>query len=437
MKRLSVLAVLFLMGLPLELVTLAQVRGVEIRTVGDFYVPLEPYGQWVELAPYGWCWYPVRVARDWRPYVYGRWVWTDNGWYWASEEKWGWATYHYGRWFRHPTLRWVWVPDVVWAPAWVSWREGDGYIGWTPLPPECDFDWDTGLIVTTGTQLDPLQFVYTRHRYFCERLHPSVLVVNSHFLWERTVEVTHVQRTEDAILNHGPSVELVERYNGVSLTIVQINVFWPGCIRPPLPPRPAPIIGHPKPPKPPLQRPEPIIVRPDPPVLKPKPPPPRPAPIIVRPEPPAPEPKPLPPVPQPKPRPEPNPPVRESDVPRILPGPSSPPPGFDRRDQPEPRPRSGYADPRERQPAGLRPDLSGLPHPKRQEEVPVPGPSSSSQKPHPKQAKKSSNQPPAEPAKTTWRPTTRCSATARYSHARPTRSTNAFGWFVIAHQPAV
>jgi hypothetical protein len=33
---------------------------------------------------------------------------------------------------------WVWVPGYTWAPAWVSWREGDDDVGWAPLPPESD-----------------------------------------------------------------------------------------------------------------------------------------------------------------------------------------------------------------------------------------------------------------------------------------------------------
>jgi hypothetical protein len=35
---------------------------------------------------------------------------------------------------------WVWVPGSEWAPAWVSWRESDDYIGWAPLPPEAEVD---------------------------------------------------------------------------------------------------------------------------------------------------------------------------------------------------------------------------------------------------------------------------------------------------------
>ncbi len=45
---------------------------------------------------------PDGVPRDWRPYEYGHWVYTDDwGWYWVSdddEDDWGWVVYHYGRW---------------------------------------------------------------------------------------------------------------------------------------------------------------------------------------------------------------------------------------------------------------------------------------------------------------------------------------------------
>ena len=57
------------------------------------------------------------------------------GWAWASDESFGWAVYHYGRWGWSPAVGWMWVPGSIWAPAWVSWRYGGGYIGWAPLGP--------------------------------------------------------------------------------------------------------------------------------------------------------------------------------------------------------------------------------------------------------------------------------------------------------------
>ena len=102
---------------------------------GLFYDDLEPYGEWVLLNPYGWVWSPWRVEPAWRPYTVGRWIYTVDGWFWYSDEPWGWATYHYGRWMFDPARGWIWIPGREWAPSWVAWRYGDGWIGWAPLPP--------------------------------------------------------------------------------------------------------------------------------------------------------------------------------------------------------------------------------------------------------------------------------------------------------------
>ena len=103
-----------------------------------FYEALSPYGTWVYVDGYGYCWQPsvVILQPGWRPYCHGgRWIYTDYGWYWHSDYTWGWATFHYGRWFLHPRWGWCWWPDTVWAPAWVTWRYHPGYCGWAPLPP--------------------------------------------------------------------------------------------------------------------------------------------------------------------------------------------------------------------------------------------------------------------------------------------------------------
>jgi hypothetical protein len=105
--------------------------------VNYFYNSLAPYGTWVNMEGYGWCWQPgVEAANpNWMPYSDGGgWVYSDAGWYWNSSYEWGWAPFHYGRWWRAPA-GWVWFPDTVWAPSWVSWRTGDQYCGWAPLPP--------------------------------------------------------------------------------------------------------------------------------------------------------------------------------------------------------------------------------------------------------------------------------------------------------------
>ena len=59
-----------------------------------FYDNLDPYGTWREVGDYGYCWQPRDVADDWRPYSEGRWVYTDAGWTWDSDEPYGWAGEH-------------------------------------------------------------------------------------------------------------------------------------------------------------------------------------------------------------------------------------------------------------------------------------------------------------------------------------------------------
>jgi hypothetical protein len=103
-------------------------------SLSTFQAPLGPYGDWVTAGGYGTVWRP-RVALGWRPYYYGRWEWTNEGWLWVSDEPFGWATYHYGRWTWDRGLGWFWVPGYQWAPAWVSWRYSGDVVGWAPLAP--------------------------------------------------------------------------------------------------------------------------------------------------------------------------------------------------------------------------------------------------------------------------------------------------------------
>ncbi|MEI5678037.1 MULTISPECIES: DUF6600 domain-containing protein [unclassified Mesorhizobium] len=95
---------------------------------------LSRYGEWRMSSRFGQVWVPT-VQTGWRPYTVGHWVWTDDGWYWQSDEPFGWVVFHYGRWAFDRDLGWVWVSGNDWAPAWVVWRESDENVGWVPAPP--------------------------------------------------------------------------------------------------------------------------------------------------------------------------------------------------------------------------------------------------------------------------------------------------------------
>jgi hypothetical protein len=100
-----------------------------------FYDELSPHGTWISYNTYGYVWIPD-AGPDFYPYsTGGQWVYTDAGWTWYSTYSWGWAPFHYGRWFYDNYYGWMWVPDTQWAPAWVMWRSGGDYYGWTPLEP--------------------------------------------------------------------------------------------------------------------------------------------------------------------------------------------------------------------------------------------------------------------------------------------------------------
>jgi hypothetical protein len=125
-----------------------------------FYGDLSPYGTWVDLEGYGWCWQPAQVAANpqWQPYCDdGHWVYTEDGWYWQSDYAWGWAPFHYGRWLRHERAGWVWFPDRVWGPAWVTWRMAGDNCGWAPLPLHTVLEANAGFLfngVSVGANFD-------------------------------------------------------------------------------------------------------------------------------------------------------------------------------------------------------------------------------------------------------------------------------------------
>ncbi len=132
---------------------------------GMFYQELSPYGDWIWLSQYGWCWYPSNVEAGWRPYTAGHWAYTDDGWTWLSSWPWGWACFHYGRWVYDDDYGWVWIPGTDWAPAWVVWRTGGDWIGWAPLPPGAYWHHDR----LTGVNWDRIpewEFSFVRDRDF-------------------------------------------------------------------------------------------------------------------------------------------------------------------------------------------------------------------------------------------------------------------------------
>lgn len=134
---------------------------------GYFYNNLTPYGTWIEINNGVVVWRPSIVRLDWSPYQEGRWIWTNDGWYWNSYEPFGYITYHYGRWYFDDYYGWLWYPDYDWAPAWVEWRYDDDYIGWAPLSPYASFSISTGIFFSYTYYAPYYHWHFVTFKHFC------------------------------------------------------------------------------------------------------------------------------------------------------------------------------------------------------------------------------------------------------------------------------
>jgi hypothetical protein len=180
-------------------------------SIQTFYDELSPYGDWLYTPEYGYVWHPFFDRPEaFRPYSSnGDWAYTEYGWTWVSDYRWGWAPFHYGRWYFDDYLGWMWIPGYEWAPAWVTWGSYNNYWGWAPLGPEIyvnvNFNWSAP---------DPWwTFVPCRH-FYSHDWH--------NYIYDRPVHITNITYItniygddHDRNNNHwfrGPRVNDVERY---------------------------------------------------------------------------------------------------------------------------------------------------------------------------------------------------------------------------------
>jgi uncharacterized membrane protein YgcG len=167
--------------------------GYDPQAYTQFQTALAPYGSWYDDPTYGNVWSPYAssVGADFMPYAScGHWLMSEYGWTWVSDLSWGWAPFHYGRWIPITGRGWSWVPGTMWGPAWVSWRSGHGYVGWSPLPPR-----GTRLVAGAGGR-SAWRFTTAAA---LGASHPSF--VNSHYLPSMFAHTTVV--ANDRLLTHG------------------------------------------------------------------------------------------------------------------------------------------------------------------------------------------------------------------------------------------
>ena len=188
-----------------------------------FQDDLQPYGDWVVTADFGRCFHPRGISADWRPYSEGHWVYTDDGWLWASDEPFGWATSHYGRWYEDSRAGWVWVPGRTWSPAWVAWRHGGGSAGWAALPPVRRGEASVSIDIQIG-RIRPSEYCFVDERYIDaprvrDHFRPreqNVTIINN------TTNITNITTVNNRVVNHGVSTLEVEQATGHKVKKVQV-----------------------------------------------------------------------------------------------------------------------------------------------------------------------------------------------------------------------
>jgi hypothetical protein len=191
----GVFSALFVAGAPVAGVTVTPAHAQASISV-EFRTALQDHGRWQRHSRWGDVWVPGNLARDWRPYTNGHWVYTDDwGWYWVeadAEANWGWVTNHYGRWVYDDELQWAWVPGEEWGPAWVEWRRSNNndVVGWAALAPDD---------VVEEYRESPRYWVFVRSRDFVSPRIASVIVTEREYpvLFRETVVVNRTVVVRD------------------------------------------------------------------------------------------------------------------------------------------------------------------------------------------------------------------------------------------------
>jgi hypothetical protein len=106
------------------------------------------------------------------------------------------------------------VPGDQWAPAWVSWRKNDDYVGWCPLPPETvyhrEVTWGATVDTDCGIHASWYNFVPVRHfdkpvLGYCEPPANCVRICSS------TVNITNIVCRPDRVQCYGPKYDWIRQ----------------------------------------------------------------------------------------------------------------------------------------------------------------------------------------------------------------------------------
>jgi hypothetical protein len=210
----------------------------------SFYDLLSPMGEWIQITKEDidedlsdgdgegisseffrqgdenlmFIWKP-KADKNWKPFMNGKWEYTDHGWMWISADKWGNSTFNYGRWWNSPKYGWVWLPGYTWAPAWVSWRvtSDDNFTGWVALSPKAKWKSETGITnANYNYKNKDADWVFVNSNAFADELNTSKIVSakENSSLIVSSKKITDIRAEDDKIINSGPDVAKLEEKTG-------------------------------------------------------------------------------------------------------------------------------------------------------------------------------------------------------------------------------
>jgi hypothetical protein len=210
----------------------------------SFYDVLSPMGEWIQITKedidddlsdgegeglnnfmasaenedFLFIWKPT-VETNWKPYMNGKWEYSDRGWFWASADKWGNSTYNYGRWWNSPKYGWVWLPGYTWAPSWVRWKvtKDDKYVGWVALSPKAKWNSENGITGETyNFKNKDNDWVFVDNNSFAGDITSKSIVKqdeNSQLV-KNSNSITEIKTEDDKIVNKGLDVNKMEEKTG-------------------------------------------------------------------------------------------------------------------------------------------------------------------------------------------------------------------------------
>lgn len=197
---------------------MAQNEDVSLQS---FYDELAPYGQWIQDPQYGYVWRPDVDQEEFRPYyTNGRWAMTEYGNTWVSNYEWGWAPFHYGRWVYNRYNNWVWLPDTVWGPAWVSWRSGGGYYGWAPLGPSINIGINIG---RGGYRIPDMCWNFVPYNNIYYNNYPRYYGNRNRVYIQNTVIINNTYVRNNRTYYTGPRAEDIRRRTNQNVTVYNVN----------------------------------------------------------------------------------------------------------------------------------------------------------------------------------------------------------------------